>query len=230
MIPTIEYLRGHEAYRIVPDVGIVSDGPVASVAMFTSKPLEHIQTIAADTSSRTSTGLLQVLCFEAFGLDAEFVPMPPDPVVMLRHCDAALVIGDPALFFDHARFGLKKVDLGDEWTRLTGLPFVWAFWAGRPAALTSEHVSELLGARDRGVKAADTIAAEYCGPERGPVGQAYLRRNIRYGLGEREQAGLRRFFELAAKHDVVEATRPLAWYADVGVRSLPSDRDSGIRK
>jgi chorismate dehydratase len=212
MIPSIEYLRGRESYNIVPELAIVSDGPVASVAMFTAKPYDQIRRIAADISSRTSTGLLQILCLEAFGIDAEFVPMPPNPSAMLRFCDAALLIGDPALFFDHEAAGVRKVDLGAEWTRLTRLPFVWAFWAGRPGALAAAEVLELQKARDRGLQAADAIAAEYCGPERAALGQAYLRDNIRYTLGAREEEALRQFYGLAAEHDIAEETRPLAWY------------------
>src|SRR5688572_1128359 len=112
MVPSVEYLRGHQPYRIVPNLGIISDVPVAAVAMFTAKPMDRIRTIAADTSSRTSNGLLQVLCVEAFGIDAEFVPMAPDPDEMLRRCDAALVIGDVALFLDYRSRGLTKHDLG----------------------------------------------------------------------------------------------------------------------
>lgn len=212
MIPSIEYLRGNGPYRIVPDVAIVSDGPVASVALFTAQPLRGIRSIAVDTSSRTSSGLLRVLCYEAFGVDAAFVPMSPDVDAMLGRCDAALVIGDTALFFNHSKPGLTKVDLGDEWTRLTGLPFVWAFWAGRTGVLGPAHLGALVKARDGGVAAVDDIAAAYCGPERAARGQAYLRENIRYTLGEREQAGLRRFLELAVKHGVVESARPLAFY------------------
>lgn len=212
MIPSIEYLRGHQSYRIVPDLGIISDGPVASVAMFTARPMNSIRTIAADTSSRTSNGLLQVLSVEAFGIDAEFVPMAPDPDEMLRRCDAALLIGDTALFLDHSARGLTKVDLGEAWTSLTGLPFVWAFWAGRADVLTSDDVGELIAARNRGVVASDEIAAEYCGPARASLGQGYLRHNIRYGLGDREQEGLRSFYELAEKHGVVDDTRALQWY------------------
>lgn len=212
MIPSIEYLRSHQSYRIVPDLGIVSDGPVASVAMFTTKPMDRIRSIAADTSSRTSTGLLQILCVEAFGVEADFVPMAPEPDEMLRRCDAALLIGDTALFLDHSARGVTKIDLGEAWTRLTGLPFVWAFWAGRPDALTSEDAADLTASRNRGVVASDEIAAEYCGPARASLGRAYLRDNIRYSLGDREEAGLRHFFELALKHDVVEETRELEWY------------------
>lgn len=212
MIPTIEYLRGHEGYRVVPGVGIISEGPVASVALFATEPLDRIQTIAADTSSRTSHGLLQVLCLETFGIDAQFEPMAPDPIRMLRRCGAALVIGDAALFFDHEAAGAAKYDLGEAWTALTGLPFVWAFWAGRARALSTAQVDRLVSARDAGVAASDAIAAAYCGPARAALGQAYLRDNIRYILGEREEAGLRHYYELAARHGIVDGTRPLAYY------------------
>lgn len=211
MIPSIEYLRGHD-YRIVPGLAIASEGPVASVALFTRKPLEEVRTIAADTSSRTSAGLLRVLCYERFGVDAEFEPMPPDITAMLARCDAALIIGDAALFLDHEAAGLRKVDLGEEWTAMTGLPFVWAFWAGRPGVVSPDAVQALTDARDGGVAASDQVAAAYCGPGRVARGQAYLRENIRYAVGEREEAGLRKYYELAAKHGVVEAIRAPLYY------------------
>jgi chorismate dehydratase len=213
LIPSIEYLRGHEAYRIVPRSGIISTGPVASVALFSTKPVTEIRSIAADTSSRTSNGLLRILCYEAFGVDAALVPMPPEIDEMLVGCDAALLIGDPALFLDHEARGLLKIDLGEEWTALTGLPFVWAFWAGRADALSPEAVRVLNAARDAGVDALDTIATAYCGPGRAALGRAYLRENIKYVLGEQEEAGLRRYFELAVKHEVVEASSPLEYYS-----------------
>jgi chorismate dehydratase len=212
MIPTIEYLRGHEPYRIVPGLGIISEGAVASVALFSSVPIERIGSIAADTSSRTSNALLRILCHETLGLQPEFVPMAPDPTAMLTRCDAALIIGDAALFLPHQSQGLLKIDLGEEWTALTGLPFVWAFWAGRPGVLTAGHVTTLQEACRAGVAASDEIADAYCGPERAQLGRSYLRENIRYDLGEREAEGLRAYFHLAEKHRVVESLRSLAWY------------------
>src|SRR5688500_14804264 len=189
MIPSIEYLRGSQ-YCAVPGVAIVSEGPVASVAMFTGKPLQEIRSIAADTSSRTSNALLRVLCYESFGIDPELIPMAPRPAEMLRRCDAALVIGDAALFFDHASAGAEKIDLGARWTEMTALPFVWAFWAGRPQALNSGHVDLLIQAREAGVAASDAIAAAYCGPVRESLCKQYLRENIRYDWGPRELEGL----------------------------------------
>ncbi|MEP6916600.1 MAG: menaquinone biosynthesis protein, partial [Acidobacteriota bacterium] len=162
MIPSIEYLRGDD-YRIVPGLGIVSAGSVASVALFSTKPVEQIRSIAADTSSRTSNALLRVLCAEQFHIDPRFEPMAPDAALMLQRCDAALLIGDPALFLDYEAIGAAKVDLGEQWTSMTGLPFVWAFWAGRPEALSRTAVDALIAVRDAGVAASDEIADAYCG-------------------------------------------------------------------
>ena len=212
MIPTIEYNRGPEDYRIVPGMAIISDGPVASVALFTKVPLKNIRTIAADTSSRTSNGLLRVLCKERFDIDPEFTQRPPDPDAMFASYDAALIIGDPALYLDPASKGVEKIDLGEQWTVMTGLPFVWAFWAGRDGAVTAPHVVALTEARDAGVSSSDAIADDYCGPARAALGRAYLRENIYYTLGDREAAGLNKYYELAARHGVIERLREPRFY------------------
>ena len=60
--------------------------------------------------------------------------------------------------------------------------------------------------------ASDAIADAYCGPERAALGRAYLRDNIQYALGEREAAGLRKYYELAAKHGVIDVVRPAVFY------------------
>jgi chorismate dehydratase len=212
MIPSIEFQRGVAPYLIVGGMGIVSDGPVASVALFSSKTIGEIRSIAVDTSSRTSTALLRVLCRESFGIEPEFVPMPPTIEPMLDRCDAALVIGDPALYLDHQAATLNKTDLGQEWKSLTGLPFVWAFWSGRPGVLPAAALAALHEARDAGVAASDEIADAYCGPERAALCRAYLRDNIRYVLDESAAAGLRKYYELAAKHGVIEQVRPAVFY------------------
>lgn len=209
MIPSIEYLRAPD-YRIVPDVGIISRGEVASVALFTSRPLGSVRSIALDASSRTSAGLLRVLCARRFGIAPSFETMAPDFGAMLAKADAALVIGDPALYVDHAALGLEKIDLGAAWTGMTGLPFVWAVWAGRPGAIDAAGVAALQAARDAGVAASDAIATAYCGPARAALGRDYLRRNIKYRLGPDERAGLERYYALAAAEGLVpEARRPL---------------------
>jgi chorismate dehydratase len=212
LIPSIEY-PGHD-YRIVPGVSIASDGPVASVAVFTKVAIERIRSIALDTSSRTSIALLRVLCARWFGIEAQLRSMPPDLTRMLSECDAALVIGDNALFLDHEALGVEKVDLGEEWIGMTGLPFVYAFWAGRPGIVEADDVAALLQARDEGVKATARIGRELFpdNPDRSARADRYLRENVKYALGEREVAGLQRFYELAAEIGVLAKAETPRFY------------------
>jgi predicted solute-binding protein len=133
---------------------------------------------------------------------------------MLAQNDAALVIGDNALFADHEALGLDKVDLAEEWVGMTGLPFVFAFWAGRPGAAAPDDVAALNEARDRGVAHAAQVAERYFpgDPMKVRRGAEYLRENVKYDFGEREQAGLRMFYTLAAALGVVDAVQELRFY------------------
>ena len=126
--------------------------------MFAQKPVTAIRSIALDSSSRTSVTLMRVLCAQWFNIEPEFVTMGPDLPAILKRCAAALPIGDVALSVAHVGLGLDKYDLCDEWRGLTGLPFVFALWTGRPEALTLAHVSAIRAARDAGVAALDDIA------------------------------------------------------------------------
>lgn len=212
LIPAIEYLRGD--YRIVPGVAIGSDGPIASVALFSRVSVEQIATLALDVSSRTSVALTRILCAKRWRITPKLVPAEPDLQAMLSRAEAALVIGDPALSIDPAAQGLVKTDLGCEWQAMTGLPFVYAMWSGRAGVARPEHIAELNAARDRGVASIDTIAGAWGGgdPRRERTARGYLRDNLKYGLGERELAGLRRFHELAAEQGLVPGLRPLTFY------------------
>ncbi len=217
LIPSIEYLRGGP-YRIVPDLAIASCGPVASVAIFTTRPINDVRSIALDTSSRTSVALTRVLCARQFKIDPRLESRGPELADMLSHCDAALLIGDNALFQSQVpgrTSQVEKIDLGDVWTRMTGLPFVYAFWAGRADALTAADVEALQRARDEGVAIPEQLAREFLRDEpveRQELGGRYLRHNIRYHLGEDERAGLDAFFRYAAELGVVPDARPPAFF------------------
>src|SRR5207344_3586156 len=129
-------LRGPRGYAFVPGPAVTSRGPVASVAIYTRREPQDIRTIAMDTSSRTSVALATVMLRKRFGVTADAAPMAPDLDGMLGRADAALIIGDAALFLDHEAAGARKIDVGEEWTAMTGLPFVYACWTGWPEALT----------------------------------------------------------------------------------------------
>ena len=213
LVPSIEYLSADD-YRLVPGVGIGSRGPVASVALYTRVPVEQIRHIALDTSSRTSVALIKVLSHHHFRIDPEFVPHGPDLVAMTTACDAGLLIGDPALEADHAALGLHKIDLGQEWTAMTGLPFIYAAWTGRAGAIDSDGVRALWEAQDEGARSPDAIAAEYGQGDAARTARAaaYLRDNVRYGLGSQEAAGLQLFLDFAAELGLAPRKRPLEFF------------------
>jgi chorismate dehydratase len=213
LIPSIEYLRGPQPYAFVPGPAVTSRGPVASVAIYTRVEPKDIKTIAMDTSSRTSVALATVMARRALGVTPAAVPMAPDLDAMLARADAALIIGDNALFLN-PQFPIRKIDLGDLWTKTTGLPFVYAVWAGWPDALTAGDVALLQRARDEGVADSDGVARAYYPDDldRQAVAKRYLRDNIRYFLGDDELEGLRTFYRYAAEIGLVSFDGTLRFF------------------
>lgn len=228
LIPSIEYPRV-DGYLIVPDVAIASRGAVASVALYATRPMSDVRSIVMDAGSRTGAALVQVLCRRLFKIQPTIEFLGPDLSAMLERGDAALVIGDNALLWDSTTLPLtseqqspvgrrqsavEKIDLGEAWTRMTGLPFVWAFWAGRPGALTDRDVRALQDARGAGVRQADAIAREYfhAVPQHQAIGARYLRDNIKYHLGSDERAGLETFYRYAVEAGAVADRGELRFY------------------
>jgi chorismate dehydratase len=213
LIPSIEYLSAPD-YRLVPGIGIGSRGAVASVALYTRTPIGDVTSIALDTSSRTSVTLIQVLCRHLFGIAPRFVPHGPDLAAMTSAHDAGLLIGDPAFDVDHEALGLHKIDLGDAWLSLTGKPFIYAAWTGRPGAANGDVVGRLQAAQAEGLAATDAIAAEYGRGDRGRTARAarYLRDNVKYSLGSDEAQGLQMFLDYAADMGLAPRRRPLEFF------------------
>jgi chorismate dehydratase len=118
------------------------------------------------------------------------------------------------LFLDHEAAGARKIDLGEEWTAMTGLPFVYACWTGWPEALTREDVDALRRARDAGVAQSDAVAAAYF-PEdtaRQAIARRYLRDNIQYSLGPEELEGLTTFYRYTSEMGLSDFDGTLQFY------------------
>ena len=193
-IPSIEYAFGD--YAIVPGIAIGSRGPVRSVNLYHEGPVEDLKRVALDTSSRTSVALLKILLRERLGRDPEYLEMAPSLDAMLGVADGALMIGDPALYLEGS---VEHKDLGLEWHRLTGLPFVYAFWAGPRGVIDGAGIAALQGALAAGRKAVREIARGYAGhgAGRARTNETYLTEHIQFDLGAAEQAGLRELYRRA---------------------------------
>jgi chorismate dehydratase len=200
LIPVVELFR-HPEHRLVSDACIGCRGAVMSVKLLFRLPPARVASIALDEGSRTSAVLAQVLLAERHGVRPRVEPLPIGSDASETAADAVLLIGDRALGDATAGGSFQQVwDLGDEWCRWTGLPFVFAAWAARPGVAAERFAGRLESARDSGLANLAAIAAAEAAPHGLTVPQclSYLRDNLHYHLGSREQAAIRTFRDLAA--------------------------------
>jgi len=197
IIPSFELL-GREM-GIVPNVGIACRGAVRSILLVSRKPADQIRRVAADASSRTSVALMRMILARRYGVEPAVLTRPPDLGAMLAEADAALIIGDPALRIDPAAVTHACYDLGAEWLALTGLPMVFAVWAGPRPVVTPEVASAFQASGAFGLRHLEEIIAAESAARGFPVElvRDYLTRHIVFSLGEAERAGMELFLRYA---------------------------------
>ena len=192
-VSSFEFLRD-PVYAIVDGVCVAADGPVYSVFVAHREPLQSVAEITADPNSRTSVNLLHCLLAER-GLRAH---------VVSGEAEARLLIGDQAIGFRQQHADEYEFwDLGAEWKRMTGLPFVFALWLVRPEtphataianrlrALCQQNVSAL----DEVIRAQSEFSPDFC--------DRYFRQHLRFSFGDAEKRGLLHFRALCEKHGLL---------------------------
>jgi len=208
-ISSIEYARHADRLRLLPRLCVSSEGAVDSIQLVARKPLEQVRTIAVTPESATSVVLTKVLLPEA-----RHVPLGEE-------ADARLLIGDAAM---HSAFSdpTPHHDLGALWRERTGLPMVFAVWAAQ-----RDCNADALARIDRALSGAVAEASEHAdlvaraAGERHGFPAGYLARyfeKLRYGFGERERAGLERFYALAAERGAIAGTPELRFADTARVR------------
>ena len=197
IIPSFELTR--QSLEVIPGAGIACHGPVRSILLVSARPAGEIRRLAVDSSSRTSVQLARVLLERRFAAEPELIPHTPDLDAMLRIADAALIIGDPALRIEPSRLPYYVYDLGKEWVEMTGLPFVFAVWAGRKSVITPGVVDAFQQSCRFGRERIEEIVAAESGRREIPrdLVREYLTHRIVHELGPRDYEGMDRFLEYA---------------------------------
>jgi chorismate dehydratase len=211
-IPSIEYFRLPGA-RIVSDACVACRGPVKSVMLYGRKPVDRIRTLALDDGSRTSAAMSRILLQERFGVEPQLRTLPIGASASDTDADAVMLIGDRGMLAPPGTFEFVW-DLGEEWTRWTGLPFVFSMWIARPNVDLAGLDKILAAARDDGEKHLEEIARAEA-PALGIAEReclTYLRDHLVFRLGPQERRGLETFGRLAAEHRLAPAGVPLAFY------------------
>ena len=213
VVSAVEYARNAKDYHLLPDLAISCDGPVRSVALFSHREVQelHGATILVSASTRTSVHLVELLCKEYWNVAPRLVEAREEQqdleaLAKLPH-DAVLVIGDAALHLAAQQSYPHRYDLGTVWKEWTGLPFVFAVWAGRrdvdQRKIAAVHRA-LLASRDWGLAHLDTLAADASVATNIGLGDCreYLS-GLDYALSYRHIEGLTSFFRRLAAHGVV---------------------------
>lgn len=201
-----------EPLAILPVGMIGCDGPTLTVRLFSDVPFERVERIHADSDSRTSIVLAQVLLARLHGVRPEVVRFDAREGVAEEGGGSAdlwpetlLLIGDKVVT-SHPPAGRypHQMDLGEAWRELTGLPFVYAAWTCRASEADSPRIGEIASvldrARRRNAMRLGWLAARRAPEHRWPTPLAheYLTRLLRYEVNDRAREGVARFLEEAS--------------------------------
>lgn len=208
IVPVIEMAR--QGLDYFPGTGIACHGPVRSILLVSKVPFREIRTLATDSGSRTSAMLAQVILAERFGVKPRVFSHPADLAQMLGQADAALLIGDAALRVDPATMPLETpplqaLDLGAEWVAMTGLPMVFAVWAGRKEVIHEPYGEIFLESCRYGLAHMDDIVRAEA-PARQfseDLVRRYLTHHIVFELGKKDYEGMRLYIQHALRLDRV---------------------------
>jgi chorismate dehydratase len=214
LLPIIDYQR-MEGLVLVPAGGIGCDGPTLTVRLFARGPIGETRTLACDPESHTSVALARIILAERFGIEPRCIDLREAGSEGGSEAGGArLLIGDKVVCEQPAGFD-HQLDLGSAWKELTGRPFVFAAWVARKelaqSAAGGELIERLRRAKREGLAAVDEIIERIAVPLGWPaeLAREYLTQNLSYDIGPAQLDAIRYFFDLAARHGLIEKVRAL---------------------
>jgi chorismate dehydratase len=193
LIP-VAALRDLGNYWLVSDFCIGTTRNVRTVVLASEVPLEEIDTILLDYQSRTSVMLVQVLSrffwkkeFRWENTCANFEKK------LIKGKTAGVVIGDRVFSVENK---IKHIyDLGSEWFKFSGLPFVFAAWASN-SELSDNFCRQFSSALETGIKMIPWKIEEIKNEFNSVDLTAYFSENISFDFDESKRKGLELFLNL----------------------------------
>ncbi len=197
ILSAIELARIKEGLQLIPGMAVSTHGTAALAQLFFKRGLKDISRVAVRNTANTSLILLKILMREKYASNPEYIFIDADLEQMLNQADAALIVGREAvnLRLRHQ----NHLDLGEEWYDLTGLPFVFSFYAGRKFILGKNEIEPIRMSFNLGKKNLEKICKEYAEIDN-VIWSAYhdfISKDIKYQFSELDHDGLIEFFNYA---------------------------------
>lgn len=192
----VALLNELEEYYLISDFCIGTEGVVDSVKLYSNVPLNEIRTIHLDYQSRTSILLTKILCRDHWKISPQFVDAKPGFEKLMDGFNANVVIGDRTFVLNGKH--KHEFDLGEEWKKMTGLPFVFAAWVSYQK-LDPVFITDFNNILNYGINNIEQAMNELKNTNglSDELVLNYLSNNISYKFDMRKQEALKRFLELA---------------------------------
>lgn len=192
LIPVAE-IKNISNAKIISDYCIGCDGAVGSVCLYSEVEIENVKEIFLDYQSRTSVELLKILLKHHWKINPTLLPSYPGYEDDFNGATAGLVIGDRT-------FELKNqfefvYDLGEEWKKLSGLPFVFAAWVSR-VEFSSDIINLLNTAFKSGIDNIESVSEKFQSQYPTVDVKKYLTEQISFSLDEKKKEGMKRFLAM----------------------------------
>jgi chorismate dehydratase len=187
-VSIIPQMKEHHIYT---KYCIGSDGPVGSVCLFSEVPIQDIRTVILDYQSRTSVALVEILFERLWKQKPVFEPADHEFLLEIRGNTAAVVIGDRAL--EQRKISAYSYDLGEEWKKMTGLPFVFAAWISNKV-LDPGWIKRFDEANEFGVQNISLVIKGL--PANDFDLQQYYSSYLSFDLNEKKRQALKLFLEM----------------------------------
>ncbi|MCP4707311.1 MAG: menaquinone biosynthesis protein [Planctomycetes bacterium] len=208
LIPSIDYQLSQRQWIILPVAAIGTRREVLTVRIFSCLPIDQIQILYCDTESHTSVALVQIIWHLMFNKKLTIKPLTTESSAL----PAVLLIGDKVI--PHLNHWPYEFDLGHAWTEITGLPFVFAFWAAPADQKLDELIEILKNSYQQGVAHIEQIVDKYAAqhglqPE---LAHKYLTENLCFEFNQPQKLALEKFYQLAHQLKITPKCRPLQFY------------------